>query len=111
MPSNIIQTLINTRVENSAEDVGEWVDRLTDLGDEIKYDRGADPSLLTQNEAEVLVRYYGTQQPRREIADAMNISPNRIDNLRRAAEGNLLAAEATLAVVSELRKQVRPDPY
>ena len=31
--SNIIQTLIDTRVENPIEDVGGWVDRLAALGD------------------------------------------------------------------------------
>jgi len=111
MASNIIQTLIDTRVEHPIEDVEEWVERLTTLGDELEHTRDVDPSLLTENEAEVLVRYYGTHQTRQEVATAMDLSPNRIDRLRHAAEEDLLAAEATLAVISDLRGQVQPDPY
>lgn len=111
MTSNIIQTLIDTRVEHPIEDVEAWVDRLTTLGDSVEHTRDVDPSLLTANEAEVIVRYYGTHQGRQEIADAMDLSPNRIDRLRHAAEEDLLAAEATLGVVSDLRQQIRPDPY
>lgn len=111
MPSNIIQTLINTRVENSVKDVEQWVDRLTALGNEIEHTRDVEPTLLTANEAEVIVRYYGTNQRRQDVADAMGLSANRIDRLRHAAEEDLLAAEATLAVVSDLRAQVQPGPY
>lgn len=111
MASNIIQTLIDTRVEHPIKDVEGWVERLTALGDELEHTRDVDPSLLTENEAEVLVRYYGTHQTRQEVADAMELSPNRIDRLRHAAEEDLLAAEATLAVISDLRAQVQPDPY
>ena len=111
MPSNIIQTLIDTRVENSIEDVGGWVERLTALGDEVAHSRDVDPALLTENEAEVIVRYHGADQRRQNIADAMDLSPNRIDRLRHAAEEDLLAAEATLGILNDIRRQVRPDPY
>ena len=111
MTSNIIQTLIGTRVEHPIEDVEGWVDRLTTLGGELEHTRDVDPSLLTENEAEVIVRYYGTHQTRQDIATAMGLSPNRIDRLRYAAEEDLLAAEATLGIIDELRSQVRPDPY
>jgi len=110
MPSNIVQTLIDTRIENPIEDVGEWVERLVALGDELEHTRDVDPTLLTENEAEVIVRYYATNQTRREIAEAMDLSPNRIDRLRHAAEEDLLAAEATLGVISDLRRQIQPDP-
>jgi len=43
--------------------------------------------------------------------NAMALSPNRIDRLRHAAEEDLLAAEATLGILSDVRQQVRPDPY
>jgi hypothetical protein len=109
--SNIIQTLNDTRVENPIEDVGEWVDRLTALGDELEHTRDVDPTLLTENEAEVIVRYYGIDQARRNVADAMALSPNRIDRLRHAAEEDLLAAEATVGILDDLRQQVQPDPY
>jgi len=111
MASNIVQTLIHTRIEDPIEDVEVWVDRLTTLIDELEHTRDVEPTLLTANEAEVLVRYYGTQQSRQTIADAMDLSPNRIDRLRHAAEEDLLAAEATLAVVERLRTTVRPDPH
>jgi DNA-directed RNA polymerase specialized sigma subunit len=111
MPSNIIQTLIDTRVEHPIEDVEEWVDRLTALGDRLDHSRDVEPDLLTENEAEVIIRYYATDQRRQEIADAMGLSPNRIDRLRHAAEEDLLAAEATLGVVSDLRREIQPDPY
>ena len=109
--SNIIQTLIDTRVENPIEDVEEWVERLTALGDELEHTRDVDPPLLTENEAEVIVRYYGTHQTRQDVADAMGLSPNRIDRLRHAAEEDLLAAEATVGILDDLRQQVKPDPY
>jgi len=111
MPSNIIQTLIGTRVENPIEDVEKWGDRLTALGDGLEHSRDVDPSLLTENEAEVIVRYYGTHQTRQEVADAMDLSPNRIDRLRHAAEEDLLAAEATLGILNDVRQHVQPDPY
>jgi|APHM01.1.fsa_nt_gi hypothetical protein len=111
MTSNVVQTLIETRVEHPVEDVDEWVGRLTRLADETDTDRAVAPELLTRNEAEVVVRYYGTHQSRQEIADEMALSPNRIDRIRQAAEEDLLAAEATLGVTSDLRAEVRPDPY
>jgi len=111
MPSNVIQTLIETRIETPIEDVGGWVDRLTALGDELEHTRDVDPTLLTENEAEVIVRYYAADQRRQQVAEAMDLSPNRIDRLRHAAEEDLLAAEATLGVVSDARKQVQPNPY
>lgn len=111
MPSNVVQTLINTRVEHPIEDIEAWVERLTALGEELEHTRDVEPSLLTENEAEVLIRYYGTHQARQEVADAMELSPNRIDRLRHAAEEDLLAAEATLGVISDLRGEVQPDPY
>ena len=107
MPSNVVQTLINSRVEYEIEDIEAWVRRLTALVDELEHTRDVAPSLLTENEAEVLIRYYGTHQTRQEVADAMGLSPNRIDRLRHAAEEDLLAAEATLALVSDLRQQVQ----
>jgi len=111
MSSNIIQTLIDTRVEHPIEDIDAWVERLTALGATVEHTRAVEPSLLTANEAEVLVRYHGTHQTRQEIADAMDLSPNRIDNLRHAAEEDLLAAEATIELVAGLRAEIRPDPY
>jgi len=33
------------------------------------------------------------------------------DRLRHAAEEDLLAAEATLGILNDLRQQVQPDPY
>jgi len=109
--SNIIQTLIDTRVENPIKNVGGWVERLTALGEELEHTRDVDPTLLTENEAEVIVRYYGTSQTRQEVADAMGLSPNRIDRLRHAAEEDLLAAEATLGILNDLRQHVQPNPY
>ena len=109
--SNIIQTLIDTRVENPIKNVGGWVERLTALDEDLEHTRDVDPTLLTENEAEVIVRYYGTHQTRQDVADAMGLSPNRIDRLRHAAEEDLLAAEATLGVLDDLRQQVKPDPY
>jgi DNA-directed RNA polymerase sigma subunit (sigma70/sigma32) len=105
MAANIIQTLIDTRVENPIEDVEGWAERLIALGDGLEHTRDVDPTLLTENEAEVIVRYYGTHQTRREVADAMNLSPNRIDRLRHAAEEDLLAAEATLGILNGLREK------
>lgn len=111
MPSNVVQTLISTRVEHPIEHIEAWVERLTTLAEELEHTRNVEPSLLTDTEAEVIVRYYGTHQTRQEVADVMGLSPNRIDRLRHAAEEDLLAAEATLAVISDLRKQGQPDPY
>jgi len=109
--ANVIQTLIDTRIENPVKDVGRWVDRLSDLGEELEHTRDVNPTLLTENEAEVIVRYYATDQRRQDVAEAMDLSPNRIDRLRHAAEEDLLAAEATLGVVSDVRRQIRPDPH
>ena len=109
--SNIIQTLIDTRIENPIKDVERWVERLTALGEKLEHTRDVDPSLLTKNEAEVIVRYYGTHQTRQEVANTMDLSPNRIDRLRHAAEEDLLAAEATLGILNDLRQQVQPDPH
>lgn len=111
MATNIIQTLIETRAEHPIEDIEGWVERFTTLADEVEHTRSVEPSLLTENEAEVLVRYYGTHQTRQEIADAMELSPNRIDRLRHAAEEDLLAAEATLSTISNLRTVVQPETY
>lgn len=111
MPSNdnVVQRLLGTHVETPVTDVGTWVGRLTDLAGEVEHTRGsADPSLLTEREAEVAVRYYLADQGRSDVADAMDLSPNRVDNLRYAAEDKLLAAEATLRVVGEARDAVRP---
>ena len=41
----------------------------------------------------------------------MDLSPNRIDRLRHAAEEDLLAAEATLGILDDLRQHVQPDPH
>jgi len=109
--SNIIQTLHDTHIENPIEDIDRWVESLTTLSKELEHTRDVDPSLLTENEAEVIVRYYGTSQTRQEVADAMELSPNRIDWLRHAAQEDLLAAEVTLAVINKLRTQVQPDPH
>lgn len=109
--SNIIQTLHDTRIENPIEDVDRWVESLMTLSEELEHTRDVDPSLLTENEAEVIARYYGTSQTRQEVADAMGLSPNRIDRLRHAAQEDLLAAEVTLAMINKLRTQVQPDPY
>jgi DNA-directed RNA polymerase sigma subunit (sigma70/sigma32) len=111
MASNIIQTLIDTRVESPIEDVGEWAERLIALGNGLEHTRDVDPNLLTENEAEVIVRYYGTHQTRREVANAMGLSPNRIDRLRHAAEEDLLAAEATLDILDDLRQHLQTGPY
>ena len=107
--ANIIQTLIETSIERPVEDVDVWVDRLTGLADEIDHTRDVSPRLLTENEAEVLVRYYGTHQTRQDVADTMGLSPNRIDRLRHAAEEDVLAAEATLDIFGDLRDGVRAD--
>jgi len=109
--SNIIQTLIDTCIENPIKNVGRWVERLTALDEDLEHTRDVDPTLLTENEAEVIVRYYGTSQTRQEVADAMELSPNRIDRLRHAAEEDLLAAEATLGILNDLRQHVQPNPY
>jgi len=106
--SNIVQQLIETRIEHPVEDVQQWVDQLTTLGDEIVHTRNVDPQLLTDREAEVLVRYYGVGQKRSEVAEAMGVSPNRVDNLRYAAEDDLLAAEKTVDILYRLRNDVRP---
>lgn len=110
MTSNIVQTLIDTRVEHpiSDDEVFYWANRLTTLGDELEHTRDVSPSLLTEREAEVIVRYYATDQGRQEIAGTMGLSPNRIDRLRHAAEEDLIAAEATLRIVGDLRDAIRP---
>lgn len=109
MTKNIIQTLLDTRIESPIDDVEAWVSRLTSLGDEIEHTRDVDPRLLTENEAEVIVRYYLRDEARRDIADAMGLSGNRVDRLRHAAEEDLLAAQATLEIVEEMRDDVQPE--
>jgi predicted DNA-binding protein YlxM (UPF0122 family) len=113
---HIIKTLQNTRAEKpiSEDNIDEWVDRLTTLGDELDNIRdGAEPSLLTEREAEVIVRWYGTTQGAEEIADAIDadVSTQRVYNLRYAAEEDLLAADATLSIIGDLRRNVRSEPY
>jgi hypothetical protein len=114
MHNHIIKTLQNTPAEEpvTENDVDKWVDRLTTLGDELDQIRdAADPSLLTELEAEVIVRWYGMKQGAEEIADALDtdVSTNRVYQLRYAAEEDLLAAEATLSIISELRCDVGPN--
>jgi DNA-directed RNA polymerase specialized sigma24 family protein len=114
MHDTTIQTLLNTRIEHpiDGDDVDEWVDRLTTLSEEVKTIRESDdPSLLTENEAEVIVRRYGVGQSAKEIAEAMGVSTQRIYDLLYAAEEDLLAAEATLSIIDDLRESVSPDPY
>ena len=114
MHNHIIKSLQNTRTEEpiSEDAVDEWVDRLTTLGDELENIRdGAAPGLLTEREAEVIVRWYGTTQSAEEIAAAIDadVSTQRVYNLRYAAEEDLLAADATLRIIGDLRRDVCPD--
>lgn len=109
-----IQTLLNTRIEHptDGDDVDEWVGRFTTLGEEVETIRESDdPSLLTENEAEVIVRRYGVGQSAKEIAEAMGVSTQRIYDLLYAAEEDLLAAEATLSIIHDLRECIQPSSH
>ena len=106
---DIIQLLRDTRTETPVEDVDEWVARLTSI-DEPTEPSHLEPSLLTEREAEVAVRLYGAGQTRQEISESMDLSANRVDRLRYAATEDLLAADRTLDVLGELRREVRPKP-
>lgn len=113
-PTNIIKTLQTTRAEHPIDggDVEEWVDRLTSLASDLEGIRdGSDPALLTEKEAEVVVRWYGMNQGADEIADVMGVSNKRVYHLRYAAEDDLLAADATLSIINDLREDIRPNPY
>lgn len=114
MHDTIIQTLLTTRIEHpiDGDDVDEWVDRLTTLGEEVSTIRDSDdPTLLTENEAEVIVRWHGMGQSAKEIAEAMGVGTQRVYDLRYAAEEDLLAADATLSIIHDLRERIRPDLY
>lgn len=98
MSDDIVQTLIETHVVRPVEDVDGWCDRLVDAG------------LLTDRQAELVVRKYGRDESRQEIAEAMGVSLSRVDNLRRAVNDRLQKAEQTINAVWELRGAVnQPD--
>lgn len=112
--NHIIKTLRNTNIEHpiDGDEVDEWVDRLTNLRGEIEHTRAkADPTLLTEREAETLIRHYGMGQSVDEIAEALGVSKQRVYDLRYAVEDDLLAADATLSVIDELRREISPKPY
>ena len=112
--NHIIKTLQNTRAEHpiDGDDVEEWVDRLTSLASDLEGIRdGSDPTLLTEKEAEVVVRWYGMNQGGDENADGVGVSNKRVYHLRYAAEDDLLAADATLSIIHDLREDIRPTPY
>jgi DNA-directed RNA polymerase specialized sigma subunit len=114
MTNHIIKTLQNTRAEHpiDGDDVEAWVDRLTSLSDELEHIREAsDPTLFTERQAEVIIRWHGMGQTAAEIADVLGIGNARVYEIRHAAEDKLLAADATLSLVDELRQSIRPDPY
>jgi predicted DNA-binding protein YlxM (UPF0122 family) len=107
--SHIIQTLQTTLPEQSigGNDVDKWVNRLTSLDTEVSTDRDAvDPGLLTQNEAEVVVRWYVLDQSASEIAEILGVGTQRVYDLRYAAEDDLLAADATLSIFHEIEQAV-----
>jgi DNA-directed RNA polymerase specialized sigma subunit len=112
--NHIVKTLQDTRAEHpiDGDDVEAWVDRLTTLSDELEHIREAsDPTLFTERQAEVLVRWHGMGQTAAEIADVLGIGNARVYEIRHITEDKLLAAEATLSVMNELRQSIRPDPH
>lgn len=98
MTQDIVQTLVNSRVETEV-DVEEWADRLVEAG------------LLTEREAEALVGIHFTHLGAEEIAQELDVSASRVYNLKSQAETKLREADHTLRMVEELREETRPDPY
>jgi transcriptional regulator len=96
MMSDVVQTLLGTRVENPAH-AADWVERLSQ------------PGMLTHRQAEVVVRLYGRDESRQEVAAALGTTASNVDNIRRAASEKLRGAEATLREIEKMRQAVRPD--
>lgn len=99
MTDDVIQTLASTPTAHPTDDPDEWADRFREAG------------LLSDRQADVIARKIGTTMTRKEIADDLGISPSAVDQARMHAEEKLLEADETLGVVSDLRREIRPDPY
>ena len=84
---------------------GDILDGYEQRADQVekRYRRGA---LSHQERNDELVKVWTSA--REEVADAMGLSPNRIDKLRQAAEEDLLAADASLRVIEQLRQATQP---
>ncbi|MFC6764033.1 hypothetical protein [Natrinema soli] len=96
MTRDIVQTLIDTYVENEI-DIDGAVDRLTKTG------------LLTERQAEAIVRAHFTNASTEEIADKRGVSTGRVYNVRQDVEEKLRMAAETLGIIGNLRREVRPD--
>jgi len=88
MTNDIIQLLISTRAEQEP-DIESTVAEITE------------PGLLTERQAEALLRAHLTTAPVKEIAEEMGVSESRIYNARQTAEKKLRAAEETLAAAEQ----------
>jgi predicted DNA-binding protein YlxM (UPF0122 family) len=94
LDSQTYQTLVSTRVEHplSDDERAALVERLSDDG------------ILSENQAEWLVRRHGQQQSAQEIADALGVTRSRVYNLEDETSAKLTRIDATLDGISDLRE-------
>ena len=90
--TGIVQRLIGQR--EGDVDVDSLVDELIDAG------------LLTDRQAEAVVRYHLTDESVATIAAEMDVSESRVYNARQDAERRLEQAEATLRVLREAVREL-----
>jgi hypothetical protein len=100
LDSQTYQALVSTRVEQplSDDERAALVKRLSDDG------------ILSENQAEWLVRRHGQQQSAQEIADALGVTRSRAYNLGEETSAKLTRIDTTLDGISDLREYVRPAP-
>ena len=90
--TGIVQRLIGQR--EGDVDVDSLVDELADAG------------LLTDRQAEAIVRYHLTDESVATIAAEMDVSESRVYNARQDADRRLEQAEATLRVLREAIREL-----
>lgn len=98
LDNDLVQLLIDTRTEHPLDDdFGKWVAR------------AQSETVFTRRQAEFFVYHFGTDLSQADIADAMGISEPRATALKHEIYDVLADVERTLALVYDLRDEVRPQ--
>ena len=96
--TDAVEALRETWTVRPVKDPEAWAERLVDAG------------LLAEQQARVIAHKHGTDSTDAEVAETLGLSPGTVGDYRREAEKKLRAADETLRIIGELRREVRPDP-